>query len=270
MERESVAPSLPVAPYLGGKRRLAATVIERLRRVPHDAYVEPFVGMGGVFLRRDWRSKSEVINDISREVATLFRVLQRHYVPLMDCLRWQLTSRAEFERLVAAVPDTLTDLERAARFLYLQRLAFGGKISGRNFGVAPGLPARFDVAKLGPLLEAVHDRLSGVVIECLPWEDVLRRYDRPGTLFYLDPPYWGSEGDYGAGLWARSDFPRLANALAGLRGRFLLSLNDLPEVRTTFARYAIEAVETTYSVAGAGSAGRGRVREVLISGGGRG
>lgn len=260
-----VAPVLPVAPYLGGKRRLAAEVIARLRAMPHETYVEPFVGMGGVFLRRPWRVKAEVINDISRDVATLFRVLQRHYVPLMDMLRWQITSRSEFERLKAAAPDTLTDLERAARFLYLQRTAFGGKVDGRNFGVSPSAPGRFDVTKLAGILEAVHERLAGVVIECLGWEDLLRRYDRSTTLFYLDPPYWGSEGDYGSGVFARGDFERLAEVLASLKGRFLMSLNDVPGVRAAFARFSIERVEVTYSIAGAAGSGRGKVGEVLIS-----
>ena len=263
----SVAPVAPVAPYLGGKRRLAARVIQQLRAVPHESYVEPFVGMGGVFLRRDWRAKAEVINDVSRDVATLFRVLQRHYVPLMDMLRWQLTSRAEFERLQAAAPDTLTDLERAARFLYLQRTAFGGKVAGRHFGVSAAAPGRFDVTKLAGILEAVHERLAGVVIECLGWEALLHRYDRPATLFYLDPPYWGNETDYGEGIFARADFEQMAEALAGLKGRFVLSLNDTPGVRKVFRRFQIEAVETSYSIAGGAGAGRGKVGEVLISSG---
>ena len=127
--------ALPVAPYLGGKRNLARRIVERIGAIPHTTYAEPFVGMGGIFLRRPFRAKSEVINDISEDVATLFRVLQRHLLPLMDMLRWQITSRVEFERLVRATPGSLTDLERAARFLYLQRTAFGGKIEGRNFGV---------------------------------------------------------------------------------------------------------------------------------------
>jgi DNA adenine methylase len=260
------APVVPVAPYLGGKRRLAARIIDRLRRWPHEVYVEPFVGMGGVFLRRPWRVRAEVINDASRDVATLFRILQRHYVPLMDMLRWQVTSRAEFERLRAASADTLTDLERAARFLYLQRTSFGGKVQGRSFGVSPASPGRFDVTRLGPILEAVHDRLAGVVIECLDWDELLRRYDRPGALFYLDPPYWGCEQDYGPGIFARADFERLADALGRLRGRFLLSLNDVPEVRAVFSRFEIEAVDTTYSIAGAAGSGRGKVGELLISG----
>jgi DNA adenine methylase len=258
------APVSPVAPYLGGKRNLARRIIDRLGRVPHTIYVEPFVGMGGVFLRRPFRAHSEVINDISQDVATLFRILQRHYVPFMDMLRWQITGRAEFERLLAGAAASLTDLERAARFLYLQRTAFGGKIEGRNFGVSPGLPGRFDVTKLGSMLEAVHERLSGVVIERLPFQDLIARYDRPETLFYLDPPYWGSEKDYGSGVFARQDFQRLAECLAGLQGRFILSLNDHPEVRAMFQGFDIEAIETAYSI-GPGTA-RGRIGEVLISG----
>ena len=239
-------PVAPPAPYVGGKRNLASTLIERIAAVPHIAYVEPFIGMGGVFLRRPFRAKAEVINDISRDVATLFRCLQRHYVPLMDMLRWQIASRAEFQRLLEARPDTLTDLERAARFLYLQRSAFGGKVSGRNFGTARAQPARFDVSRLAESLDQVHQRLCGVTIECLSWERVISLYDTPQTLFYLDPPYYDCERDYGDGVFARSDFEQLATALAGIRGRFILSLNDRPEVRSIFDRFAIEAVETTY------------------------
>lgn len=256
-------PVSPVAPWLGGKRHLASRIVRRLSAVQHVAYVEPFIGMGGVFLRRDWRAHSEVINDISRDVATLFRVLQRHYQAFMDVLRWQITSRAEFDRLRTAVPDTLTDLERAARFLYLQRLAFGGKARGQNFGTTPAAPARFDVSKLAGLLEAVHERLSGVTIECLPWPELLDRYDRPDALFYLDPPYWGCENDYGDGIFARADFELLAERLAVLRGPWLLSLNDVPEVRRIFGCFTIDPVDTSYSVAGNSTP----AREVLISNG---
>ena len=72
----------------------------RLDAHQHVTYVEPFVGMGGIFLRRRSRARCEVINDISADVATLFRILQRHYVAFMDTLRWQITSRTEFDRLV--------------------------------------------------------------------------------------------------------------------------------------------------------------------------
>jgi DNA adenine methylase len=178
-------------------------------------------------------------------------------------LRWQVTSRAGFERLRRQDPSTLTDLERAARFLYLQKLTFGGKVAQRTFGVATASPARFDVAKVGPILEAAHERLSSVVIERLPWSDFLTRYDRPGTLFYLDPPYFGCEGDYGRDLFDRSQFDAMAEQLRGIKGRFILSLNDHPEVRRIFDGFAIEAVPVRYTVGG--MAQSQVVGEVIIS-----
>ena len=222
--------------------------------------------MGGVFLRRPFRAKAEVINDLDRDVANLFRILQRHLQALMDMLKWQLTGRTEFERLMAENPDSLTDLERAARFLYLQRTAFGGKVAGRTFGTTPSGPGRFDTTKLFALLEGVHERLAGVVIERLPYADFIRRYDRPGTLFYLDPPYHGSETDYGKGKFGREDFAQLADLLASVQGRFLLSLNDVPAVREIFGRFMLEEVTTTYSVAGGGAQPGLKARELLISG----
>lgn len=260
-----IAPVSPAAPYLGGKRNLARRLVERISRVDHRTYVEPFVGMGGVFLRRTSKPRSEVINDLSGDVATLFRVLQEHYPYFVDMLRWRLTSRAEFDRLRALPADRLTDLQRAARFLYLQRLAFGGKVQGRNFGVDRRTPGRFDVTKLEPMLADIHERLAGVVIEQLPYAEVIRRYDGPETLFYLDPPYWGCEADYGDGF-GRADFERLAEQLSGISGQFILSINDTPGAREVFGRFAIEEVQTTWTISTAATGGGKRVTELIITG----
>jgi DNA adenine methylase len=249
-----VASTRPVAAYIGGKRNLAKRLAAIIASMDHTTYAEPFVGMGGVFLRRTARPAAEVINDWSADVATFFRVLQRHYVAFLDMLRFELTTRTRFDQLSRTDPSTLTDLERSARFLYLQRTAFGGKVAGRTFGVSPARPANFDITKLVPLLEAVHERLSGVVIERLPWANFIRRYDRPGTLFYLDPPYYGCESDYGddAGqpLFSRSEFEEMAELLGSIEGRCILSLNDHPDVRAIFSGFEIEEVETTYSLGG--------------------
>lgn len=263
---ETVKPVVPAAPYIGGKRNLARRLTGLIDATPHSLYAEPFVGMGGVFLRRTRRPRCEIINDISEDVTTFFRILQRHYVPFMDMLRFQLTTRAGFERLMRTDPSTLTDLERAARFLYLQRTAFGGKVTGRNFGMVMDTPARFDVTKLGPILEALHERLAPVIIERLPYAAFIAKYDRPGALFYLDPPYWGNEGDYGEDAFERADFERLAGQLAGIRGTFILSINDTPGVRDVFAGFALEAVQTTYGI-GTKMTGAGkRVGELIIKG----
>lgn len=261
--RRPVTPVRTAAPYVGGKRLLAPKVIAHINATPHETYAEPFVGMGGVFFRRDRAPKAEVINDANGDVANFFRILQRHYVHFMEMLKFQLTCRREFERLSAADPATLTDLERAARFLYLQRAAFGGKVVGQAFGVDTAGGARFNVTKLGPILEAIHERLAGVVVECLPYGEFIDRYDRAGTLFYLDPPYWGTEDYYGKKLFARADFEQLTALLSGIKGCFVLSLNDTPGVRKVFSRFAMEEASAVYTVHPSRPK---RAREVIITG----
>ncbi|MBC7150018.1 MAG: DNA adenine methylase [Rhizobium sp.] len=244
----AVANTQPPAPWRGGKRTLAPHLVRLIEQTPHHVYAEPFVGMGGVFFRRRLVPRSEVINDRSGDVVNLFRILQRHYPQFMDTLKFQVTSRREFERLKACDVATLTDLERAARFIYLQKLAFGGKITGRSFGVERGGGARFNLSRLTSLLEDVHERLSGVVIENLDWADFVDRYDRPGVLFYFDPPYWGNEDDYGTGIFDRGQFARMAARLMQLKGSFILSINDRPDVRAVFAGLELQEVELRYTL----------------------
>lgn len=186
----AISPIKPIASYLGGKRNLAKRICTIVDADKHTTYAEPFVGMGGIFLRRTVRPRAEFINDAGRDVYNLFRILQEHYVAFLDLLRFQVTTQAGFNRLVGTDPETLTDMQRAARFLFLQRTAFGGKVSGRNFGISADRPARFNLTTLEPDLEALHERLSGVTITCMGYADFLRRIDRKGTFFYLDPPYW--------------------------------------------------------------------------------
>ncbi len=265
MSSSDIQPIRPIAPYLGGKKNLARRICTIIDRDDHETYAEPFVGMGGIFLRRTRRPRSEFINDRGREVYTLFRMLQEHYVAFLDLLRFQITTQANFERLVAVDPETLTDLQRAARFLYLQRLAFGGKVSGRNFGLATERPARFNLTTLEPDLEALHTRLSGVTVMNLDYAAFIDRLDRPGTLFYLDPPYYGNEGDYGKGLFSRERFEEMADQLAHLQGRFLLSLNDHPDICSIFGRFHLTEVQTTYSVGSKKTVEEARRGELIIA-----
>jgi DNA adenine methylase len=81
-------------------------------------------------------------------------------------------------------------------------------------------------------------------------QTLIERYDRPDTLFYLDPPYWESEDDYGKTIFSRAEFAEMADVLSRIRGRFRLSLNAAQGVFETFSRFPIEEVNCTYSIAG--------------------
>ncbi|MBW4708634.1 DNA adenine methylase [Roseobacter sp. YSTF-M11] len=249
MSERKPASAKPIAPYVGGKRNLAKRLCRVIDAHEHTTYAEPFVGMGGIFLRRSKPARSEFINDRSRDVYNLFRILQEHYVAFLDLLRFQITTQAGFERLTSVDPETLTDLQRAARFLFLQRVAFGGRVDGRTFGVSPDRPARFNLTTLEPDLEALHERLSGVTVMNLDYLYFIQRIDRPGALFYLDPPYHGCEDDYGKELFSEEDFDVIAAQLRALKGDFILSINDVPQIRALFDWAQIVPVQTTYSLA---------------------
>lgn len=262
-----VTPINPVLPYVGGKRLLAKRLSAEIDRIPHRVYVEPFCGMGGVFFRRTQRPKSEVINDLSRDVSNFFRVVRKHPDALVAELKYHVTCRDEFEHLKRTPADTLTDIERAARFFYLQKCSFGGNLTHRSFGVSvDGRGGRFSSEAAATYIETLHARLQAVTVEALPYDDILRRYDSPATLFYLDPPYWGCETDYGKDLFAASDFQQLADQLAKLKGRFIMSINNVPEIRNTFGEFTLQEVQTTYSRAKGTSKSVGELDHTELSG----
>lgn len=232
--------------WLGGKSRLAARIIPLIPE--HTHYGEPFAGAGWVFFRKP-PSRRESLNDINGDLVTFYRVLQHHLEEFCRQFKWLLTSRQEFEDFgKQCEAGGLTDIQRAARFYYRQRLAFGGKVSGQSFGVSLDHAPPINLVRIEEELSAAHLRLARVVIEHLDWREYLARYDAPGTFFYLDPPYFGGERDYGAGIFARKDFREMAEALAMIKGRFLLSINDVPEIRETFKAFRIRETSVKYSI----------------------
>lgn len=234
-----------VAGYIGGKSRLAKRIIERIPA--HTCYVEPFAGAAWVLFSKP-PSKSEILNDINSELTTLYRCVQHHLEEFVRYFKWVLVSREEFQRLKKQPPECLTDIQRAARFFYLQQSAYAGRIDqNMAFGVATSCPPRLNLLRIEEELSAAHLRLAHVFVECRSYADILRRYDRPDTFFYLDPPYFDNEADYGRGIFCKDDFGNLASILSGLKGKFLLSINDVPEIRATFAGFNIEPLTVTYS-----------------------
>ncbi|MCY3670137.1 MAG: DNA adenine methylase, partial [Alphaproteobacteria bacterium] len=86
------------------------------------------------------------------------------------------------------------------------------------------------------------------------------------TLFYLDPPYFGFEDSYGKGMFSRDDFRTMAEILRDIKGSFLLSIGDRPEIREIFAGFRLDEVETKYSLGSHRHGDNARVTELLISG----
>jgi DNA adenine methylase len=234
----------PIIPWPGGKRRLASKLLPLFPN--HETYVEAFAGGGALLFARDEPAKTEVLNDLNGDLVNLYRVVQHHLDEFVRQFRWALSSRQLFRWAQLQVPSTLTDIQRAARFFYLQKLAFGSKVAGQTFGVDPRGSARLNLLRLEEELSAAHLRLSRVVVEALPWQDCLRRYDRPGTLFFLDPPYWQTEG-YGT-EFGRTEYDALAEAMRGMAGKAILTINDHPDMRLAFRGLRMKPIQTRYTI----------------------
>jgi DNA adenine methylase len=198
--------------YIGGKTRLASRIIDRIPE--HLAYVEPFAGGAQVFFHKQ-PSKIEVLNDLDGELVNLYRVCQSHHEELIRFMHFMLLSREWFGRLQKTPPQWLTDIQRAARYLYLQKVAFGGRVRSQSYGYFITASNRFSPKKIPEMIAKSHERLAATQIECSPYEDVLQRYDRATTFFYLDPPYFGVKL-YRHNL-ERDEFTTLRNRLKGLK-----------------------------------------------------
>jgi len=248
----------PIIPWIGGKRRLADRLIPQFPA--HTCYVEVFAGGAALYFLRP-PAQVEVINDINGDLVNLYRVVKHHLEEFVRQFKFALSSREVFKWLQDTPPETLTDIQRAARFFYLQQHAFGGKVEGQTWGTATTAPT-VNLLRIEETLSAAHLRLSSAYIENLDWAKCIERYDRAHTFFYLDPPYWQTEG-YGVDF-GLEQYEKMADMLRNLKGKSIVSLNDHPDIRTIFSGFYIETVPIQYSVGG-GNKTVDRVEVIIYS-----
>lgn len=157
------------------------------------------------------------------------------------------------------VNGTFTDLQRAARYLYLIKCSFG---SNRNsFATAPKT-----IYNIVSELPKYKERLKSVIIENRDFEDLIKTYDRDSALFYVDPPYVASERYYNRNYtkFNKDDHIRLNAVLKGIKGRFILSYNDCDFIRDLYKGYHIKCV-SRQNLLPATAENRAEFKEVIIT-----
>src|SRR5450759_4575525 len=245
--------------YLGGKSLLAGKIVPKIPE--HTCYCEVFAGAAWMLFKKE-PSKVEIINDINADLVTLYRVVKNHLEEFIRYLKWILVARDEFERFAAENPETLTDIQRAVRFYYLIRCGYASRIPHPTISISALGRSGFNFVRLEEELSIVYFRLARVYVENKSYEQIITKYDKPSTFFYVDPPYYGYENCYGNGMFCREDFKKLRDLLAAVQGKFIMSINDVPEIRQLFDGFVVERVATTYSAAGANK--KKKVSELLI------
>ena len=228
--RPSSAKARPVYAWPGGKARMLKHLLPQIPE--HTCYCEPFFGGGAVFFAHE-QSPHEVINDINGELIAFMRNAKFHLDELLDQMDLVLNSRQEFEDYLGQ--PGLTEIQRAARWFIRHRLSFGGM--GKTFAVTR---THSLVSRSQRLLaiRAMSHRLDRTHIENRDWAKILELYDAPETFFFLDPPYFDAGGAAYDG-WDELTLNRFAGAVRALKGRWMVTFQDCPEVRAAFDGYPL-------------------------------
>ena len=255
-------------------------------------FVDVFGGSGSVLLGKPEIHPFEVYNDFDRNLVNLFRCMKSRtmatvreigFCNLNSCEDFNaikkffeaeglsddkyLTEELALTELLLPPPEAeelkeirtrITadyDVRRAAMFLKLLRYSYSSGC--KSFASQP-----FDIRKLFGLIKELEDRMANVVVENQDFETLIKHYDRPDTFFYADPPYFSTEDMYAVGFnW--NDHVRLRNTLAEIKGKFLLSYNDCPEIRELYKDFSLFDFSRTHSMAQRYEAGK-EFKELLI------
>ena len=218
----------PPITWFGSKSRLVKKITAYFPK--HTAFVDVFGGSGAVLLGKK-PSKVEVYNDINKKLVALFHVLADKVKTreLIKRLEYTPYSRAEFEFCRDNI-DLITDeIELAKMMLVIQRQSHGGNGKNWSYSIddyAAGCSSGVRKFHAGiERLKDVHYRIRRVQVENLSWQELLNKYDRLNTLFYLDPPYIREtriDGGYEHEL-TNADHEKLVKTLLNITGKAVLS-----------------------------------------------
>ena len=245
----------PIA-RMGGKSKLRKTIIEMIP--DHTCYVEAFFGAGWVYFGKD-ESKVEVINDIDKELINMFKVIKYHAPEIERLLEYEFSSRDIFSEYKDLNPETMTEINRAIRFLYLVSQSFA--IKGDHYGYGTNTKPSPQIFYKNVLNE-VKSRLRNTYVENLSFEKVIDKYDREYSFFFCDPPYFETCG-YG-NEFGEKEHLLLRDKLSSIKGKFLLTINDHEQVREWYKGFNIKEVQVNYSI-GKEKKSRGKYNELIIT-----
>lgn len=274
-----------------GNKTAILHILYALFPLQYGRFIDVFGGSGSVLLGNPESIPFEVYNDYDRNLANLFHCMKERtmatirelgfchlnsredFIAVRDFFENEqfndqyLTEELKLTELLFPPPEAKElkelqtriindfDVRRAAMFLKLLRFSYSS--GGKSYASQP-----FDIRKLFGLIAELQDRMANVVVENQDFETLIKHYDRPDAFFYADPPYFSTEDMYEVGFgW--DDHVRLRDTLKSIKGKFLLSYNDCPEIRELYEGLSIFDFSRTHSMAQRYEAGK-EFKELLI------
>lgn len=247
---------VPPISRMGGKSKLRKQIIKLIPE--HTCYVEVFFGAGWVFFGKE-KSKVEVINDIDTELINLFKMLKYHSPELERLMKYEFSSRDIFKEYRSTPIESLTELHRAIRFIYLISQSFASR--GKSYGYGTTTIPSSKIFNT-EIFKDIRERLQNTYVENLDFTQIIEKYDREHTFFFCDPPYLDT-GGYGV-EFKEKEHMKLKESLTNIKGKFLLTINDHEKIRELYKDFNIKEVSVNYSISRSAEA-RKSYKELIIT-----
>jgi len=233
--------------WLGGKSKLRRYIIEMIPK--HNTYVEVFGGAMWTLLGKS-PSKVEVYNDYNSELVTFWKVIQNTdwLEEMLRRMQFMFKSREIYDHYLNMDIEEADHIDRAIRFYYLLKLGFGGQQENKMMISAGLMDKSVDREAIQHSFLEVYSRIHKVWIENLSFDDLIPRWDAKNgsTFFFCDPPYYNTKGYKDAGSFGEKEHRKLRSILDKVKGTWLLTVNDCPQIRKLYDAYNIREVSVMY------------------------
>lgn len=247
--------------WYGGKQKLSRQIISMFPE--HKRYVEVFMGSAAVFFNKP-KAQDNILNDFNGNLVNLFTTVRDNYDELAEKCFWTLNSREEYKKFYKLHQNGyqgIDNVTRAMMYLFLVRSSFNAQID-TDFSEAN--TTTFNMLLLARL-KLAREKLDKVVIENMSFEKVIAKYDKPGTLMFLDPPYYVTSEEVGANYYEfvfkteQHDFLKLA--LKNCKCDWYVTYDDRKEIVDLYKEYNLYRLGVKYL---AGNSNKMLKKEELI------
>ena len=272
-EEKLKSKTYPIVKWVGGKRQL---MFELLKNMPktYNRYFEPFIGGGALFF--ELQPDNAYISDMNEELINLYSVVRDSVDELIEDLGKHKVSKEYFLEIRnidrTEEYSNLSNVERASRFIYLNRTCFNGMYrvnSKGEFNVPFGNYKNPRIIDENNLLNC-SDLLKKTEIKCADFFEILNKV-RKGDFVYFDPPYvplnetssFTSYTKDGFDIDMQFKLRDVCDELDSMGVKFMLSNSDTKLVNDLYANYEIKKVFASRQI-NANADGRGKITEVLV------
>ena len=261
----------PFIKWAGGKRKLIPTITKFMPpRKQINKYFEPFLGGGALFFHL--QHKNSILSDENKELIELYTIVRDNVEELIEALKIHKNDKDYFYEIRSQSLDDLTPIQRAARFIFLNKTCFNGLYRVNSKGQFNVPFGKYKNPKICDEegLKASSLALQNAEIRNDDFEGILKQANTTDFI-YFDPPYHplsttSSFTSYTAKNFDEQDQRRLVDIYTELadRGCFvMLSNSDTPLIRKLYKDFNLEEVFASRAINRNGD-GRGKIKELLI------